>query len=102
MPTVTLDSLTVEAAYVTDVRWNGFACPYFTRTQADLLAEMINAESIGNPDAVVIEWDAPSSGYRIIDPAYPADDQLVLGVMVDGHPEPLYPIGAWSWTWSLA
>lgn len=62
-----------------DVRWNGFACPLFERTEADRVAGAFGLRYVDADDA-----------YRDDTDLYAGTDQDDL------H---LYPIGAHGWTW---
>jgi hypothetical protein len=70
---------TYEGWHDPTVRWNGFACPFFERVQADRVAEAFGLRYLAEDDAYGDETDA------------------YLGTQREGlH---LYAIGAHGWTW---
>jgi len=71
--------------YLSEDKWNGWACPYFTKEQADKLIA-------GLPE--YLRWD----GLHII--ADLGDDipEKYSPEMIDG--ESYWPVGAFGWTWS--
>lgn len=71
----------------TDVRWNGWACPYFDLDQVRRIAAMVESDET----RIVVD----------------GDEVTVLSDYGDGFEpelvEPvggLYAVGAWSWTWT--
>ncbi|MBV9924480.1 MAG: hypothetical protein JOZ96_05510 [Acidobacteria bacterium] len=71
--------------------WNGFACPLFTREQAERLAEAWRARGHearydAGADAFTFQMDSGGEEYDTF-PAVEADGQR------------LYPVGASCWIW---
>lgn len=103
------ESAWYEGYHDPEIRWNGWACPYFTFDQAKAMCEGFQAEGEafnkefhpGNPDAEAFKWVY----VELL-------DCFVIG-MADGEPEAygahqmdtedgpmkLYAIGAWGWVW---
>lgn len=94
---VTFDGDRVFTAETVDPGgWNGWACPRFTRAQADEVAAYCNAEADRNPDAERVVWDEDWQSYRI---AADTDEDVPEYVAADASG--LYPIGAYAWTWTV-
>lgn len=72
-----------------DVRWNGFACPYFTFEVAKKIAEDMNYTFEYNEDRDMITMT-----YRACDD----DVTEYFGQLFEGVR--MYAIGAWDWVWS--
>lgn len=106
MPTVTpflrpvhvaLDFATEPVACLLDPRerWNGFACPYFTREQIPALLDLINRG--GDMQARLDDDDV----VRVVSPDYGQDEPEEFPVVeVDGVQ--MWAVGAWCWTWQIA
>lgn len=86
--------------------WNGWACPHFSREQADAVVAAWNAFLARNQITTCAPafYDAATDEY-----VWPVD---TTDSRFDEEPEDrtggtdrdgmrLYSIGAWSWTWSL-
>ena len=86
-------------AYILDTRWNGFAEPFFDKTEA---MKLVKGLSIGpdaksnvklsyykSRDAFVEKWDGETYAYK------PYSVQTIDG------PRKLWPIGAAYWTWTI-
>lgn len=71
-------------------RWNGWACPHFTKQGADFLVGKIGGMS----------YDAYRDIYVVGDPDF--DEPETFGpveIEVAGKKLKTYAIGAWSWVW---
>lgn len=76
------------------VRWNGWACPNFTREQGmALVAASLDPECEGDP----VTYDAERDLFIVTSEGYP-DEPDEYGPMANG----LYPIGSWAWCWENA
>jgi len=85
--------------FTAGARWNGWACPYFTREQADRVVELSNAAN-NSEDAdvrIIVTWDEARQAYIIVDGQYPDEEDVMDAVVVDGVA--YYCIGGWSWCW---
>lgn len=69
-------------------KWNGFACPTFSKDEAIHLMHSINKQQIG----LTITFDKKKKAFTSYDKN--ADETEVFE-MQDGQ----YPIGAFSWCW---
>ncbi len=76
----TIDSVDAyEGWHDPDIRWNGFACPLFERTEADRIAEAFGLR------------------YATVEDAYHDQTDAYTCTQRDGLD--LYAIGAHGWTW---
>lgn len=85
-----LEGQTFEG-FTTGETWNGFACPLFSREQAERLAEAWRARGRearydARSDAFTFQMDGGDEEYDTF-PAVAADE------------EKLYPVGASCWIW---
>lgn len=90
---VSLDDLyAVECRLDPSQRWNGFACPFFTREQLSALFTMINEG--GGMKARLDSDDI----VRVISPDYGEDEPEEFdATVVDGVQ--MWAVGAWCWAW---
>ena len=92
-----LDPTTGEAVpcYLMEgMRWNGWACPMFTREQGECLQfeEWTGAS---------IRYDADQDAFVVSNAVEPGEDEVFPATVreIDGEPVTLYPIGTMSWCW---
>jgi hypothetical protein len=65
-------------------RWNGWACPFFTKETLDLVAQKLG---------LTINWSEP----EIFNPQEEDDEFLINSTTIEG--ELLYYIDGWTWMW---
>ena len=89
----------IADAYVGNQKWNGWECPFFTKEEADKVAEHLKT----NCDCIV-EYDADKDEYKT---RYKDDDvedteiwDATTVETVDGRKH-VYCIGGWAWCWEL-
>jgi hypothetical protein len=79
--------------------WNGWACPYFEKAEADrVLAEMGNGWEVA-------KFDAEKDAYVFLSEGCREDEQDVFkgeDVEINGKKMHLYPVGAYCWIWTLS
>lgn len=93
----TIDDLGVSLAGFTQGKtWNGWACPAFTREQADIVVDTMRqrwGDTVGD-----IGFDAATDTYRFVMDA--DDPEAVDGFPgIDAGDLHLYLIGAQCWCW---
>lgn len=74
------------------VNWNGFACPYFKRAEAEKVAAWLNTQSLSSGVSAVWVGDV----LEITDRNY-GEEVEAFGPDSSG----LYSIGAFAWCWSV-
>lgn len=83
-------------------RWNGWACPYFTKATTDTIVEWVNREDASD---LRFHWDGDILVEEMLGAEEP-DQWAEVGRMgpisMPGISEPLYTIGAYSWVWEEA
>lgn len=83
----------------TDTRWNGFACPYFSREVAQSIITDCNTDATVNPSGVRFAWD----GDTLVQTDQNYEDEAdftperIDPVLIDGVMH--WCIGGWSWVW---
>jgi hypothetical protein len=82
-------------------RWNGWACPLFSKDEGLRVAELSARLAAEDPEAAgeVVAWDEDRSLFTVSDPARPGEPAAEVGPVVLGG-QVLYPIGSRAWTWS--
>ncbi len=75
-------------------RWNGWACPTFTREQADKVATWWNTQP-----GCVAEWDSEHDGYAFICEGWDEPDCFLPDYLIQLG-EKTWAIGAGSWCWN--
>lgn len=86
-------------AFTTGARWNRFATPWFNTEMADCLVRTFNARRRSrNGRGPRARYDAWRDAYIFIDDDLENGEEVFAGQELRG--EVLYPIGAWSWSWS--
>lgn len=93
---VGIDGMTFPAAHLPETRWNGWACPQFTREVAQQVTEWAN-QNAGDDDAR-FEWIGDAL-FEVFPEGDEADPQVV-GTTKLSDGTVLYRVGAHSWTWS--
>ena len=87
-----------------NINWNGWACPSFTKAQADKVVEYVNSfTEMDEVDKTVIQYNAELDRYEVIEANNGLEgDELEFysGDYSEELGENLYPIGSGSWTWS--
>lgn len=73
--------------------WNGWACPHFTKEQAEEVAEGL-AYEVGSGAFETAEYDEERDAFVFDHPDLPEPDVFPRDEETD-----LYPVGAYSWTW---
>lgn len=92
-----VDGQSFEAAHIDpDVRWNGFACPMFTRDVAEEIVAWANAGADEGESALEWEGDALIDVWR--DGANEDRAEVARTTLSDGTV--LYGVGSFSWAWS--
>lgn len=93
---VTIDHEDIfEAAHIPDFRWNGFACPLFTRTQAEAVVNWANRAAEEFPDSATFAWEGDNL-FEFCD--YGNGTELTLINPRRWHGTYLYPIAdGWAW-----
>lgn len=93
-------------AYTDGSRWNGWACPLFTREQADKVVTFLNTgadEQKAAERGPRARYDAERDAYIVhFDDGFDDGPDVYAGINVttpDGQSLRLYPIGAWGCTW---
>ena len=87
-----------EAQYDPAVRWNGWLCPYFDRSNAEAVAAWASV----SPE-YVFEWEGDDlymTDMRGEDDADPVREHC--GPHAEGPGKGLYSIGSFAWVWSAA
>jgi hypothetical protein len=84
--------LQVDPASGRLVRWNGFVCPHFERSEIERYQRF--EAMLGEHDYARTEWRGDTL-VLLADTQH--DDEDVLEPTELG----LYPLGAWGWTWSV-
>ena len=97
----TMDSLPgkVYPGYTDGDDWNGWACPYFERPQAEAVLRA------SEPNGFLWRYDADGDAYVVrYNQAEDAAPEVFEGIdiEVDGVLARVYPIGAYSWIWELS
>jgi len=93
---VTMDAM--EASYPCFLdraeKWNGWACPFFTKEQAEKLLAVFAADEPGFTWAYYPGREA----FGIETADYPGEEDVCH---VTKHPTlgDLYPVGSWNWCW---
>lgn len=87
--------------YTAGQHWNGWACPYFTRDEAQKIVAYVNSTSSNVAD-YNLRYDASEDAFKYHD--CNEDEDEVFGVYVyedqkTGEILELYAIGSHSWTW---
>lgn len=86
---VGIDGLCTHEAYVEDEHWNGWECPWFTKSEVENMTAWV--EKLGE----TIEYDPVHDAYVVtVDECM---QEVFPGKDIDGMR--LYPIGNGSWTW---
>lgn len=96
----------VEAAFVEDRHWNGFAMPYFDRESVDKIAAWCEQErnEYGDDASSLLEWDGDElyEVRRYDDPEVEAEhgerSKISTITLADGSV--VYGVGAGSWVWN--
>jgi hypothetical protein len=100
------------------VTWNGWECPHFEKSAADLIVSQHNrqmqvrARKVGRvyPDDLLARYDSETDSYRFFlingydreAGRYSGEWESYSGAKVEvepGYHLQLYPIGAWAWLW---
>lgn len=93
-----MDSLpgAVFTGYTDGDEWNGWACPYFERAQAEQVLRASEANGFrwryeSERDAYVVDSDRSDTS------------EVFVGtdIQVNGNSIRVYPVGAYSWIWEL-
>jgi hypothetical protein len=87
----------IHEGYTKGDTWNGFSCPYFETDVAKDVAEQYVRIHEDDGSGRTAEYDPEREVFRFYEPVYDEWDE-VKPVEVDGLK--LYPIGAYSWSWS--
>lgn len=76
------------------IRWNGWACPYFTKaTTLEILAYISDPHS-----DLRWHWD----GDVLVEETLGAETERYEPMTIPGVEEPVYSLGAFAWVWSVA
>lgn len=95
---VTLDDwLGPYDAYTMGARWNGWACPYFTKETAERMVEEWNAKT--TPKICALYHPIADAFGFYLDGADEWDYFPGVTMPVDGQPLHLYAIGNGCWIW---
>ena len=96
---VGIDGKHIADAYCDEHRWNGWACPYFEKEQAEKVIDWLQ-----NDCDVIVAYDETNDAYIT---RYKDDDESDAETWkgidvktVDGVKH-VYSIGGWSWCWEL-
>lgn len=93
--------LYARAAFLSPQRWNGWACPYFTREQTDDLIRHSHLLVYPVTDKPVLEWRGENVGDLDTERQYPEDGPSEFTPMqIDGAT--YWTIGSWGWVWHEA
>lgn len=105
------------AAWTNGDHWNGFACPWFDRSQVDTAIAYIRADAQDaiaayavkhNPQSnlgepwIKIQWDPATETVQCLDHDAPDEPYAWPAQRIrkpDGAVEPAWPIGAYAWCW---
>ena len=81
--------------------WNGWACPYFTRDEAERIVKHVNACSVDhNMYNMHYDYATDTFVYHDGNNDYDETFEAVCYLDVDtGEMLTLYAVGAFSWTW---
>ncbi len=87
--------------YTAGQHWNGWACPYFTKPEADRIMDMVNRTS---PDIkqYFMRYDDDRDVYIYHDDNCDEAETFACEQYLDqktGEIYELYAIGSWSWIW---
>jgi len=86
------------------IYWNGWATPLFTREQAQVIADAVSRD----PDVHTMQYDADADAwvYLVTEESRSPEDGLdeftPLTTRTTDDSQPLYPIGAFCWSWQVA
>lgn len=99
-----LDDLVVDAACYLDVSgptWNGFAVPYMTREQVDILRASLDAYRAAEPEAQMslLTWEGDTLVETDTEHGEMDRDHGRI-IVVDGAHVRVWCPGGFSWTWS--
>ena len=88
---------------VSDIRWNGYLCPAFTRDVADQIAADLAQDEADAPDEfrILVRWNGELQAYLLQSAEYESagdPPEIVRGR--DSEGTTVYGIGSGSWTWS--
>lgn len=86
----------IYEGFDTGVKWNGWACPMFTKEVADKIMADCQTEGFLN-----VKYDSAKDTYTFADPEIQDGEEpdIFQGEEFEGHM--LYPIGSHYWVWEI-
>jgi hypothetical protein len=90
-----------EGVYEPRFSWNGFACPWFSKAEAERLCAEAEKLHKMEPDTYdLVEFDYDKNNYRIYNPAQiGSDESMWVGKSLVHEGETYYAVGGWFWIW---
>lgn len=89
------EDVTYEAFVIPGENWNGWACPYFTRSEAEIVVNDQNLKHRQDPEGFPdwLEWDGD------VIAIHNEDSTPTTYERIEPTPDGLYSIGAFGWCW---